>query len=1387
MKLKNVEDIYPLSSMQQGLLFHSLYSAEASVYHQQLSCILQGDLNVTAFERVWQSVVDRHSSLRTAFVWGDFKEPLQIVRRSVHLPCEKLDWRAYSSAEQQTQLEAFIHADQVRGFDLSKAPLLRLALLRLAHDEYHCLFSFHHLLLDGWSLSLVLKEVFISYDAITRNAEAPLDPPYPYRDYIAWLQQRNLTQAEEFWRETLRGFSAPTPLVVDQRQTTHLDKAGQYVDQIISLSETTTKELQQLARQHLITMNTLLEGAWALLLSRYSDRDDILFGTVVSGRSAELPGVDSRVGLFINTLPVRIRVPATERLLAWLKRLQEQQGVLHQYEYTPLMQIQSWSEFDGNMPLFESLLVFENYPIDSVIQTQFASMNVRNVQALERTNYPITVVAIPGSTFTLRLIYDLRRFDTDTIERLLGHLRIILESFITLSDPRLADISLLTAAERHLLLTGWNKPTSQPVQEGCIHHLFEAQAQRTPDNIAIKFGDQQLTYAGLNRQANQLAYHLQACGVGPEVRVAICMERSLEVVIAILAVLKAGGVYVPIDMLYPQKRISFMLADAQVSVLITQPWLRESLPEHTARVISLDPTNIEICKEPETNPVSLVTHQNLAYVTYTSGSTGVPKGVSSVHAGVVNYLTFITEAYNLNAQDIVLQLAALSFDASVRDIIGPLISGAQVVLVNTDAAKDPVALLAQIKKHQVTCLLSVVPTMLRVLLSAARNHDIPYDSLRLILTSGENLYLADCQKAQQVFGAGVRVVNQYGPTECTMTSSYHVVDTTVTNHQIALIGRPIANANLYILDGEGQLAPIGVPGRLYIGGMGVTRGYLNRPELTADRFIPHPFSTMPGAQLYDTGDLARYLSDGTLEFLGRMDSQVKIRGVRVELGEIEGVLRHHPSIREVAVVAHEGIDDDKRLLAYVAPKAQNAPTIAGQDRYLLPNNMAIVHRNTYETDFFYSQIFEEHTDLKHGITIHDGDCIFDVGANIGLFTLFVNQLADKVSVFAFEPIPPIFEALRINTNLYAANTKIFQHGLSDEMRIVEFTYYPQSSCQSGYYADVDEDMQILKEIMLNQHQNLAEHTGLTDYFDKIIEDRAQQQTFICETKTISSVIQQHQIERIDLLKIDTEKSEYEILMGINDLDWLKIRQIVIEAHNKDGQIQKIVELLEVHDYSVVVEQDLLLKGTNIYNIYALQKHVEKQFVMPTLRNSHLISDSLPLSESDLRNYLRDRLPDSLIPSAFIMLEELPRTPNGKLDIRSLPAVKQIEATRTAAYVAPVNEFEKVIVLIWQQVLGIDKVGMHDNFFDIGGNSLSMLRIQSSLHEKIKRDISLVDLFTYPTISALAYYLTGAQSEQAPLDAKFKQAESRSESARGRRKIRQAQHLSSSEGDMQNDI
>ena len=936
---KNIESIYPLSPMQQGMLFYTLLSPKSGVYFNQVIYTLTGRLQEAAMQRAWQAVAGRHEPLRTLFVWEGREKPLQVVRRRVTLPCEELDWRGISADEQNWKRAAFLQADRQHGFDLAQAPLMRLAMVRLGENHYELIWSHHHLLMDGWSSFLILKDVMAIYQALSEGRDCRLAPVRPYHDYISWLQRQDLSKAEGFWRAALKGFAAPTPLLGSSVHGKDGDQDFQAADLLGSLPLSLTAALRAFASRHGLTLSTIVQGAWAILLSRYSGEQDIVFGSTVSGRPAELAGVELMAGLFINTLPVRAQLSSEDLTLAWLKDFQDKLAEMRQYEHTPLVEAQGWSEVGRDRQLFESLMVFENYPVDALAWGQVGALQISNMRVIGPTNYPLAIVVVPKEEFSIRVSYDPRRFEEAAISRMLGHFNTLLEGIVANPDGRLTDLPLLTSAERQQLLVEWNRTEVAYPKDRCLHGLFEDQVEQTPDGVAVVFEDQQLSYRQLNERANQLARHLRRLGVGPNTLVGICVERSLEMVVGLLGILKAGGAYVPLDPSYPTERLAFMLSDAQMRVLLTRQSIAGVLPAGAAQVVYLDTQSATVARHAAGNLETPTCPDQLAYVTYTSGSTGRPKGVCGEHRATLNRLRWMWRKYPFAPGERCCQKTVLSFVDSVWEIFGPLLRGVATVLIPEPVVRDPRWLVAALAEAEVTRIV-LVPSLLQALLDEYEDLGARLPRLSHWTISGEAL-AGDL--AERFFEQlpGRLLLNLYGSSEVAADATWFEVTPKARPGGVP-IGRPIDNMKAYILDGQRRLTPIGATGELYLGGAGLARGYLRQPELTHERFLANPFDAETDRVLYKTGDLARYARDGIIEYVGRGDHQVKIRGFRIELGEIELVLASHPMVREAVVLAREDVPSDKRLAAYLTVTEGEPPRdleLRGLLRAKLPEYM----------------------------------------------------------------------------------------------------------------------------------------------------------------------------------------------------------------------------------------------------------------------------------------------------------------------------------------------------------------------------------------------------------------------------------------------------------------
>ncbi|HWN43350.1 MAG TPA: amino acid adenylation domain-containing protein [Thermoanaerobaculia bacterium] len=902
-----IEDMYPLSPLQEGMLFHSLYAPETSHYFEQMTCTLFGDLDREAFQRAWQRVVERHAVLRTSFVWQSRDEPFQVVHRQVDLPWHEEDWRDLPGSEQEAKILDFMRDDRQRDFQLNRPPLVRIRLIRLADSSYRFIWSYHHLLLDGWCISLLVNELFSFYEAFRRGEDLRQPKPRPYRDYISWLRNQDLSELEDYWRRELSGITAATPLGMERPADGHVRAEDAYREQAVRLSAELTEALRELARRHQLTLNVILNGAWSLLLSRYSGERSVVFGAVVSGRPPALERVETMVGLFINSLPIRVDVPAEEPLVFWLQGLRDRQLRLQQIEYSPLAKVHAWSSIPASQPLFETLLAFANYPVDPSLGER-GSLRIEEVDVIERTNYPLVLMSEPGREWPIEVGYDRCRFEDGAITRLLGHLQTILGSFAASPELGLSEHSLLSRAERQQLLMEWIDTSSEAGALSIVER-FERQVLRAPDRPAVLFEGEQLTYDELNRRANRLAHHLRRLGAGPDSCVGLLLDRSVDLAVGVFGILKSGAAYVPLDPEIPSERIAYQLADARVAWVVTQTRQAASLSGSEGVVVLEDEARWSKVGE-DRNPLALADPENLAYVIYTSGSTGSPKGVMIPRSAVANYAAALHRfIYPEDDRPRQVSLnARIAFDASIKQLLH-LLWGCSVHVLPDRVRYDAAEMVAYVRRHHLD-VLDCAPSQLRLLLEAELLEQVHVPGV--ILVGGEALDHSLWQTLRRSRRSSS--FNHYGPTECTVNTTICRIEA-----ERPILGRPLANMRVYLLGPDGQPVPSGLPGEIYIGGRGLARGYAGRPDLTAEQFVPDPFGERPGERLYRTGDLARLLLEGQLEFIGRVDHQVKVRGFRIELGEIETSLRQSGVLKEVVVLAREDSPGSRRLVAYIVP------------------------------------------------------------------------------------------------------------------------------------------------------------------------------------------------------------------------------------------------------------------------------------------------------------------------------------------------------------------------------------------------------------------------------------------------------------------------------------
>jgi amino acid adenylation domain-containing protein len=935
MDIKSSKDraTFPLTPMQQGMLYHCLSAPRSGFDVEQVIGTLREPVELSAFRKAWQRLVDRHDALRMRFSFDEKGFAHQFPLDQVTLPIDERDWSKLSSQEQDRLLEVFLQEDRLRGFDPKADTLIRVAVFRLGVSHYRFVWTWWHGILDGRARLILLKELFSFYEVFRRGEDINLPVPRRFADFAEWLAGLDASSATPYWRDLLKGFTDPTVVGGERPLTKH--EEGDFGEHEVRLTQTASSRLYAFVDAHGLTMNALVQGAWARVLSQFSGQDDVVFGTTRACRHLAFNGNgsgESIVGILINTLPIRVIMEPDVRVVDWLKKLRAKHIAMRPYEYTPIVAIQESSDVPADQRLFNSIVVFENQSLNSVLRSQGREWESRHFEIRGRTGYPLTLYVWGGAELLLQISNDRAKIDDETAERMISHLVTAIESMAERPKHKIQDVPLLPEEERQLMRE-WNATQVAYPQDRCVQELFEAQAAKTPGSIALVYEDQSLTYEELNRRANQLAHHLRSLGVRPGVLAGICVERSPEMVVGVLGVLKAGGTYVPLDPAFPSDRLAFMAEDAELGLIVTKESLMEVVPDAQCVWVRLDADWERITRQPLEDLERMATPEDLAYVLYTSGSTGKPKGVEISHRALTNFLWSMRSEPSFTERDVLLAVTTLSFDIAGLELFLPLIVGGRIELASRQVAADARVLRERLDQSRPT-MMQATPATWRMLIEAGWNGTPGMTAL----CGGEGL---PRELANQLMDRTAALWNMYGPTETTIWSSVQRVS--AADPEIT-IGRPIANTEFYILDKNLQPVPVGVPGELLIGGDGLARGYRKRPELTEEKFILHPFSDKPGARLYRTGDLARYREDGRVVHLGRLDHQVKLRGFRIELGEIEAILDEHPAVQKNVVIARDtgGGAGNAYLAAYIVPKLGQTPTIGELRRFLqekLPDYM----------------------------------------------------------------------------------------------------------------------------------------------------------------------------------------------------------------------------------------------------------------------------------------------------------------------------------------------------------------------------------------------------------------------------------------------------------------
>ncbi|MGX5439995.1 amino acid adenylation domain-containing protein [Bacillus thuringiensis] len=913
-----IEKIYPLANMQQGMLFHALEDQQSGAYFEQIVIDVKGVIDAKLFEESLNDIMKRHEILRTAIEYEITENPRNVILKDRKMDFRYNDIRHQKMDQQKESIKTYSEQDREKGFDFSKDSLIRLELIQTGEETYTIIWSNHHILFDGWGRGVILGELFHIYGNKRAGQHHHLEEPRPYSDYIKWLEEQTKEDGAHYWKHYLEGYQEQAKIPSFKG-----DSASGYRnrEKVIEFSNELTKKMMELANRNHVTLNTLLQSAWGILLAKYNHTDDVVFGSVVSGRDAKVAGIEKMVGLFINAIPTRIRMEGQQSFRDILKEVQEQAIESQAYNYMNLSDIQSLSELKRD--LIDHVMIFENYALDERMLEQEESeigFVFKDIKGNEQTNYGFTIVAVPGEQFVLKLAYDENLYSEELIQNIINHLTSVMEQVVQDENQKVSQLEILSEKEKYILLNEFNKTKTEYPKDKTIYQLFEEQVERTPDQVAVVFEERQLTYRELNEKSNQVARLLWDKGVQPDKIVGIMVDHSLEMIIGIMGILKSGAAYLPIDPEYPEERIKYMVEDSNTKLVLTQTHLFEKL--HFANnecLTKITMDNETINNQERTNIEGRNNGDDLAYIIYTSGSTGLPKGVLVEHRSLVNLCHWYVDFHEIKESDQITSYLKISFDASIGEIFPCLITGATLHVLNTDIRLDMDKLNKYMNSKGIT--VATLPCKVSEQFVLQENH-----SLRMLVSGGEKLKVNRDTRYQ--------LVNAYGPTENTVVTTSFLVD---KNGDNIPIGKPMYNTKIYIVNKQDQICPVGVAGELCVSGEGLARGYLNNPTLTAEKFVESPF--VSGEKMYRTGDLARWMPDGNIEFIGRIDHQVKIRGYRIELGEIENHLLKHEGVKESVVIAREDNNHQQYLCAYFISETLKEESIIKEIRQLLAKEL----------------------------------------------------------------------------------------------------------------------------------------------------------------------------------------------------------------------------------------------------------------------------------------------------------------------------------------------------------------------------------------------------------------------------------------------------------------
>ncbi len=1349
----------PLSFSQQRLWFLSQVDADSPLYNVPEAISLQGQLNVAALEQSLNEIIRRHDALRTIFTIVE-RQPVQISTAARPLSLKVIDLSHLPSAARELCARRLVETEGRRPFDLTNNVMLRATLLRLDQKHHWAVLTLHHIVADGWSMGILIRETAALYQAFAQGQISPLpELPIQYTDFAQWqrewMQGERLSSQIDYWRQQLAD-APPLQLPTDRPRSAQTTLAGARLN--FTIPKTVGDEVKLLSDREGVTLFMTLLAAFKVLLYRYAQQRDIVVGTAIANRHHG--ETENLIGFFLNILVLRTGLSAELTFRDLLLRVKEVALAAYEHQDVPfdklVEELQPERQLNRN-PFFQVVFAVHSGLAPTLNLHQ---LNVRQLPATSQTSkYDLSLEFVDtGDTLTGFIEYSTELFDTRTIERLLTHYQTLLESIVKHPEQSIARLQLLPQQEQRTLLE-WNSDRAYAVDR-CLHKLIAAQVERTPNAPALTFENQSITYRELDEQATQLAHHLRVLGVGPDVLVSIFMERSVEMVVALLAVLKAGGAYVPIDPAYPPDRVAFILEDTAARVLLTQQSLASVLPPHSARVVCLDEQQEEIDTEPLTANVS---PDNLAYIIYTSGSTGKPKGVMVTHRNVVRLFNATQDSFAFGTDDVWTLFHSYAFDFSVWEMWGALLYGGRLVIVPYLVTRSPDAFY-EILFHERVTVLNQTPSAFRQLcqIDEKSKREVQQSlALRLVIFGGEALDFESLASWFRDHGdERPQLVNMYGITETTVhVTERRVRATDVEANAGSQIGRPISDLRGYVLDQHMELLPQGVPGEFYVGGGGVARGYLRRPALSAERFVPDPFSSAPGARLYRTGDLVRY-REGELEYLGRVDQQVKIRGFRIEPGEIESALEQHEDVREAVVIANGDVAAEPRLIAYIVPEQNHVANNGDHDlsaeqvaqwemvfneNYSQPSSQADPTFNItgWNNSYTGTPIAEE--EMREWLDQ-------TVGRVLSLRPQNVLEIGCGTGLLLFRLAPHCARYVATDFSLIALDYIQQTLSLRNE-NLPQLELLPR---RADNFDGIDEGA--FDVVILN---SVVQYFPSIHYLLHVIEGAARVvkpggSIFIGDVRSLPLLEEFHRSVQLHQASetLPVEQLEQRVKRHMAQEDELIIDPAFFTSLRKQFSQIGDVDVLSKHgSYQNEMMQfryDVILRLGEPLDTQPESNGNLKPWAR--YANNPLEGRFARRLVPKLRTYLQEQLPDYMVPSAFVLMDAMPLTQHGKINRRALPAPEQARPELEDIYVAPRTHTEKELAAMFAHVLGVTQVGLHDNFFDLGGHSLLATQLLSRIRETFAdKEITLRHIFESPTVAGLAREIeaTGIVAQKLP--------------------------------------